>query len=123
MKFECEECGEVQSCVIDGYSVGDRLLEGVEFHVEIKDGKLKVSTPMPHDIEYMKDLNEKRWHKAIIEAVMDEADDCKCPKCGEYIEIDSGVERKAVAPPKKIEVKRAQDILHDFGIRGIDPDG
>lgn len=45
----------------DGYSFGDRLLEGVIFKAELlPDGFLEVSTA-PRSASYMKSLNENKW--------------------------------------------------------------
>lgn len=51
---------------IDGYSFGDRLLEGVMFIISItKDGELKAKV-QDSDKDYFSDLNEERWLASAV---------------------------------------------------------
>jgi hypothetical protein len=62
MKMNCEQCGDLEMAYLDGYAIGDTLLEGVEFEIRIKKGKVTALTALGcHD--YMSDLNEKKWLK------------------------------------------------------------
>lgn len=83
MKMNCPECGNIRMAYLDGYAVGDVLLEGVRFEVAISDGQIKVRTH-PDDADYMSDLNEKKW---IAEArkVADGYDNFECPVCGSEV--------------------------------------
>lgn len=57
---------EYSVAYFDGYSFGDRLLEGVIFKAELlPDGFLEVSTA-PKSVSYMEDLNEKKWIEAAL---------------------------------------------------------
>lgn len=59
--FADDDGKEYQEAYFDGYSFGDRLLEGVMFKAELlPDGYLEVSTA-PRSASYMKKLNEKEW--------------------------------------------------------------
>lgn len=56
---------------LDGYSVGDRLLEGMHFLLTINDdGRLSVETPQSAK-DYMSKLNEERWLKQALDYAKD----------------------------------------------------
>ena len=56
---------------LDGYSVGERLLEGMHFLLTINDdGRLSVETPQSAK-DYMSKLNEERWLKQALDYVKD----------------------------------------------------
>lgn len=56
---------------LDGYSVGERLLEGMHFLLTINDdGTLSVETPQSAK-NYMSKLNEERWLKEALDYVKD----------------------------------------------------
>ena len=56
---------------LDGYSVGDRLLEGMHFLLTINDdGTLSVETPQSAK-DYMSKLNEERWLKQALDYAKD----------------------------------------------------
>jgi hypothetical protein len=64
--FESGDGKKSKSAKIDGYSFGDRLLEGVMFIITIQeDGTLKAETE-PSAKSYMEDLNEKKWLKEAL---------------------------------------------------------
>lgn len=56
---------------LDGYSVGERLLEGMHFLLTINDdGRLSVETPQSAK-DYMSKLNEERWLKQALDYAKD----------------------------------------------------
>lgn len=56
---------------LDGYRVGDRLLEGMHFLLTINDdGTLSVETPQSAK-DYMSKLNEERWLKQALDYAKD----------------------------------------------------
>ena len=56
---------------LDGYRVGERLLEGMHFLLTINDdGRLSVETPQSAK-DYMSKLNEERWLKQALDYVKD----------------------------------------------------
>jgi hypothetical protein len=56
---------------LDGYRVGDRLLEGMHFLLTINDdGTLSVETPQSAK-DYMSKLNEERWLKKALDYAKD----------------------------------------------------
>lgn len=114
MKLKCESCGEVQSCQIDGYSFGERTLEGVMFEVKInRQGKPTLSvTDSCRD--YFATLNQKMWLSRGKEylAGADEIGGI-CPLCGKR-RVDLVDESKTPPPtvqPRKLPLKRASDLF------------
>ena len=79
-KMNCEECGDLEMAYLDGYAVGDTLLEGVRFEIRIVKGKVKATTHQD-DADYMADLNEKKWLKEATSTATG-YDNLECPKCG-----------------------------------------
>lgn len=66
--------------LLDGYSVGDRLLEGVMFECRKNDDgtfDVKVS---PECAPYFSNLNEAKWLAAMKEYA-EETDIFTCPNC------------------------------------------
>jgi hypothetical protein len=77
--MNCEGCGALEYVLIDGYDIGDRLLEGVMFEIRQVNGKYTATTRADSK-DYMADLNEKKWLKAMREYAA-ETDTATCPKC------------------------------------------
>ena len=88
-KFICSACGKQDIALFDGYSVGDRLLEGVMFEVRKNDDdSFDVQITAEHS-EYFSGLNEKKWLKEIREYLPENFDQLVCPKCkGDFEEIE-----------------------------------
>lgn len=93
-KIICDECGEVEFGLVDGYDIGDRLLEGVYFEVRIKNGKYVVNVRADAK-KYFDGLNTKKWLKDIKDYAKKELEDgnyyevvlcCKCQVCPVYLE-------------------------------------
>ena len=59
--FENESGDQFDTALMDGYSVGDRLLEDVMFVCKIEDGKLNVIGVDEDSKPYFSELNEKLW--------------------------------------------------------------
>jgi hypothetical protein len=86
MKFECEDCGPIEYIEVDGYHVGDRLLEDVMFRV-IPDGEHPVIAGKPVNrvevepdaVPYFSELNEQLWLRRVLEYA--EEGGGHCPKC------------------------------------------
>lgn len=87
-KLICDQCGEVEFALIDGYDFGDRLLEGVKFEVRLNP-TLHVQVAEKAK-PYFSQLNEKMWlDRAIKHAQWALAEDIlTCPKCGEGSVVD-----------------------------------
>lgn len=78
MILGCDDCGENLPYVeVDGYAVGDKLLEGVIFHF-FPNRSVKVRD---EDAKYFDGLNNRTWLKRIQEYVVDRAENLTCPNC------------------------------------------
>jgi hypothetical protein len=98
MKFICQNCGEVDHVLMDGYDVGDRLLEGVMFKITVKKEKFQETLTahvQDQDKSYFTDnhISIKKWEKEMTEDAklsMDEDGCCMmyCPKCNDNQVID-----------------------------------
>ena len=60
----CNDFHEVNFAECDGYSVGERLLDGVMFIISIVENKFKAEI-RPDYAEYFSKLNEQKWLLAI----------------------------------------------------------
>ena len=88
MELKCDNCGVIDCVLVDGYAIGDRLLEEVYFKIEDKDGK-------PHSIgvideckDYFDGFNRDKWLLAM-EAHCQDLDYAECPKCGSEVDVSS----------------------------------
>jgi hypothetical protein len=82
--MNCEQHGDIPMAYLDGYAIGDTLLEDVRFEITIVKDKVKATTH-PDDKFYMADLNEKKWLKEAAK-MADGYDNLQCPTCkGEVI--------------------------------------
>ena len=68
--FETDDEQQLDTALFDGYPVGDRLLEGVMFIVNIVNGKLE-ATIHPDDEGYFSTLNTKLWLKKVTDYIQD----------------------------------------------------
>lgn len=59
--FECEECGKIDTILVNGYSFGDRLLEDVMFVVKNENGEPKCQGVIPDSQPYFSKLNTTKW--------------------------------------------------------------
>ncbi len=94
-KFTCEDCGEIDYAIIDGYQVGDRVLEDVKFvFCKLKNGDVVLAenciltNGQQHKWEedsYLKTLNKKYWLEQIAKYGSPDVDmyEFECPKCGD----------------------------------------
>lgn len=84
LTFDCDGCGELEYVLVDGYPVGDRLLEGVMFKY-FPDGHIEISED---DADYFSNLNEEKWIGAMEESVADYYDIAQCSKCFSDVDLD-----------------------------------
>ena len=74
LHFEDEDGNKTMTVKVDGYSFGDRLLEGVIFDITIEsDGSLSAKVEKSAEY-YFEDLNKEKWLKAAIKCA--ERNDC-----------------------------------------------
>lgn len=107
MKFHCEECGDLDYVVVDGYEYGDRALEGVGFEIR-KDNSGKLSIKISdEDADYFSQFNAEHFYNMILELVSKHGM-VNCPDCGEEIEIEHTVPQ---AEPVRISMTNIGGIL------------
>lgn len=84
MKFVCDSCGEVDHVLLDAYVIGDRILEGCLFRIEIHNDKMEAHPD--NCLDYLKDnhMNIKKLEKEMEEYAYDEykEDGCGSMQCG-----------------------------------------
>lgn len=61
MRFINSKNEQIEKGIIDGYSFGDRLLDGVMFEVIIVNNALVVVGVTPECQSYFDDLNKEKW--------------------------------------------------------------
>ena len=114
MKLNCDNCGAIDYVLVDGYAVGDRLLEGVLFKVEDKEGKPHTLGVVEEDEEYFDQFNKAKFI-AEMDTLCENEDEAECPNCGGYVEIwGSG---KTSTPIKQINITRGADLLSVLGVK------
>jgi hypothetical protein len=88
INFDCERCGKVEKAYLDGYSVGDRLLEGVKFICSQNDDNTFIIEINEEDKPYLSKLNIEYWlDRAKISA--EKQDIFSCINCGDDIVPDN----------------------------------
>jgi len=108
LELECDTCGKLDYVLVDGYPFGDRLLEGVMFKVEDKNGKPHPIGVVKEAEKYFSDFNEKKWLRACEDFCRSE-DLATCPKCQGEIPI-WGSQRPQTGRTI-IGISRIEDIL------------
>lgn len=80
MILKCDNCGDIEYVLVDGYHFGDRLLESVMFMVKDNNGEPQVMGVTDDCKEYFSDLNQKKWLKEC-EKFCKDLDIATCPHC------------------------------------------
>lgn len=84
MKFKCSKCGDLKKALVDGYRIGDTLLEDVYFEVTIEKNQLHVEVEKSAR-GYFKQFNEKLWYDKCKEEARN---DCaECPYCHKEVQF------------------------------------
>ena len=83
----CRKCGTISTVKIDGYAVGDRVLEGVWFLCEITRKSVRNVRVNAGDAAYFNTLNTKLWLKEVKDYITDivdndDWDSFNCNTCG-----------------------------------------
>ncbi len=114
MTFKCETCGEVDMILVDGYAVGDRLLEGVMFKVTHDDEGEVVVNVTEESAHYFNGLNEKKWLKEMKDYVDDGMDVCaECSQCGQQLLLNTMDERE---PPIRLPLTSVEGLMTEDDI-------
>lgn len=82
--FECETCGKIDIAYMNGYLIGDRMLEDVNIECKIVEGKISFSF-QEWQKAYTDKLNNKYWMD-LAEKKFSKVDWLMCPKCNEDVE-------------------------------------
>ena len=86
--FVCDKCGEIDHVIMDGYLIGDRILEGVKFDVRKTDGKFEAKVQRSA-LPYLKrnHMDVEKWEEEMA-AFCQDYDIAECPKCGWDVALD-----------------------------------
>lgn len=86
MNFKCDNCGDIDRILFDGYLFGDVQLEGVIFYASYEGGEIVVGFNDEEDEKYCKNhMNIKTILEDALWFVK-KLDVAQCPKCGEDVE-------------------------------------
>jgi uncharacterized protein (UPF0212 family) len=110
--MKCPKCGEIECGLLDGYLVGDTLLEGVMFEIRNINGKPDVKVE-DESKEYFEELNSKKWLDAVKYSLKD-MDSLTCPKCKSDIENPFYKEPSEKIKPKKIAVLNGTQFVKNI---------
>ena len=115
MKLNCDNCGEIDYVLVDGYSFGDRLLEGVDFKVKDQNGIATALGVVEEAMEYFGDLNKNKWLRAC-EDFCEQLDIAQCPKCGDDVVVWGNPLITGITPPapKAIQMTRGTDLIREI---------
>lgn len=123
MKLFCDQCGNITKALYDGYAIGDRVLEGVMFEVEVVGNKLLTKDVVASAKDYFSDLNEAKWLKEANLSLEDEltegGEGLNCPENSRHFVVivnDDGSDFTPMpkAPSKKVKVFKGVTKLEDF---------
>lgn len=87
-KFQCLACEPQEYVLVDGYNVGDRLLEEVMFQVRVAADKKFTVVIDPTSASYFEKLNKEMWLQKVQKFV-EKRDWAECPNCGEDVDLCS----------------------------------
>ena len=104
----------------DGYEFGDRLLEGVIFLVDVRDGVIDPDTVrvLSAHADYLSNLNEAKWLKAAKEAFLEEEEEYDVRDHPDaYVAwpvFEKGEKPPSRMKPVRIEVTNGTDLLKEL---------
>lgn len=110
IRFDCD-CGRCEAVIVDGYEVAEKLLEGVEFMVTLKDGRAKAKLKNEADAEYFSQFNKKKYLQEVATFIED-TDVATCLRCGSeasIVVVDKQTQKKAL--PVEIPKCGAMELL------------
>jgi hypothetical protein len=110
--MKCQKCGEIEYGLLDGYLVGNTLLEGVMFEIKNTNGKPDVKVK-DDSKEYFEELNSKRWLNAVKDSLKD-MEFLTCPECKSDIENPFYKEPSKEIKPKIIAVLNGSQLLKNI---------
>jgi hypothetical protein len=110
--FETESGQTHQVAQFDGYSIGERLLEGVTFQITIQeDGTLSASV-IDRDKNYFSQFNQELWLSKAVEYakntdILSTLDGNEC-----YLVSEDSTETNNTKTPVPITISKIEDILN-----------
>lgn len=119
MKFKCDNCGDIDEAIIDGYEIGDKILEGVKFKVRKNDdGSCNVESVDDWDSDpYLIGLNKEYWID-LISKYCENQDIFFCPHChNDVIPEDMLCEENPGNQGIPVKCSSIQDILGNAALR------
>jgi hypothetical protein len=112
--FETESGQKHKVAQFDGYSIGERLLEGVTFEITIQeDGTLSASV-IERDKGYFSQFNQELWLSKAVEHAKDDYTDMTTPDGDEcwLVSEDSSTNTATTKTPVPITMTKIDDILN-----------
>ena len=112
--FETESGQKHKVAQFDGYSIGERLLEGVTFEITIQeDGTLSASV-IERDKGYFSQFNQELWLSKAVEHAKDAYTDMTSPDGDEcwLVSEDSSTNTSTTKTPAPITITTMDDILN-----------
>jgi hypothetical protein len=108
------EDGPVEEALLDGYSFGDRRLEGVMFRIQVKDGKINCPGVSESSQRYMDSFTLEQVAEWQVEA------EKNCRDLGDNLEtadgreawIEKSADQPTVITPRSIGKVSIEDILN-----------
>ena len=113
--MQCDKCGTISYGLLDGYSFGDRVLEGVKFQIIIDHNKVKSVTVCKEAKAYFDTLNAKKWLKDA-KACAEETDILECPQCGG--DVEGIILPPSTSKPIKLTAYTLQDVMRLITAKG-----
>lgn len=111
MELKCDKCGKIDHVLVDGYTFGDRILEGVMFEVRDKNGKPDAIGVTKECLDYFNDLNTKKWLKAC-QGYCEDLDIAQCPKCGYDVPVWGA--NKPLPTARVIRMTSGSDLINQI---------
>ena len=109
--FETESGKTIMTAEFDGYSIADRMLEGLMFQITIQpDGTLKASVK-PEDEDFFSDFNTTKFLKLAVEYA-EGNDSFVDPLSGEecWLVVDDQDNRQSTNPPTPVVVQKVNPL-------------
>lgn len=115
MDIVCDKCGPLDMVEFDGYSIGERILEGVTFEVKWGPGGKLFPNVAKKDEGYFQQLNKAKWLKEVG-SFAKSTDIATCPKCKADVDwsiplVRGGKKSSLKSEPKQFKLIDPMDIF------------
>lgn len=85
--FNCDNCGEIECVLFNGYCVAERLLEDIMFEVRRLPEKIYIANVAKTSEKFFDNFNQEKWLKRIAEFA-EGYDIATCPKCRGDVDLE-----------------------------------